>query len=481
MWAGDSNDYAVRENSSSIKIFKNFKETKSFKPDLGAEGIFGGTLLGVRASNRLSLYNWESLELVRRIEIQAKQVYWSENGDLVAIVTEDSYYILRYNAAEAAQSFATNQGIDEDGVESALDVVAEMEETVRAGCWVGDCFIYTNSVNRLNYYVGGEIVTVSHLDRPMYLLGYIPAHNRLYLGDREQTIVSFSLQLAVLEYQTAIMRQDFATADSILPRVPADQRTRVAHFLEKQGFMKQALVVSTDSDHRFDLALQLKEMRTAYQIAQETDSEEKWKLLGDLALSQFEFGLAKECLYKARDFSGLLLLASAAGDAAMVERLAEEAGRSGDHNVAFTCLLLAGHTEQCLEVLISTGRLPEAAFFARTYLPSQVSRVVKLWKEEVAKTSQKASDALADPEGYENLFPDFKDSLKAEQVARSGGKMLPPTHSSPEAEGTSQVQPLVDREEEEEGELEEGEEDLLNFEDLGDDDLDLEDEDLLGD
>ena len=49
-------------------------------------------------------------------------MYWSENGDLVAIVTEDSYYILRYNAAEAAQSFATNQGIDEDGVESALDV-----------------------------------------------------------------------------------------------------------------------------------------------------------------------------------------------------------------------------------------------------------------------------------------------------------------------------------------------------------------------
>lgn len=31
-------------------------------------------MLGVRASNRLSFYNWESQELVRRIEIQAKQV-----------------------------------------------------------------------------------------------------------------------------------------------------------------------------------------------------------------------------------------------------------------------------------------------------------------------------------------------------------------------------------------------------------------------
>ena len=48
---------------------------------------------------------------------------------------------------------------------SLHQVVGEIEELVRTGLWVGDCFIYTNSVNRLNYYVGGEIVTISHLDR----------------------------------------------------------------------------------------------------------------------------------------------------------------------------------------------------------------------------------------------------------------------------------------------------------------------------
>lgn len=46
-----------------------------------------------------------------------------------------------------------------------FQVVGEIEEIVKTGLWVGDCFIYTNSVNRLNYYVGGEIVTISHLDR----------------------------------------------------------------------------------------------------------------------------------------------------------------------------------------------------------------------------------------------------------------------------------------------------------------------------
>ena len=68
----------------------------------------------------------------------------------------------------------------------------------------------------------------------MYLLGYIPKDNRLYLGDKELNIVSFSLLVSVLEYQTAVMRRDFETADKVLPTVPKEQRTRVAHFLEKQ-------------------------------------------------------------------------------------------------------------------------------------------------------------------------------------------------------------------------------------------------------
>ena len=49
----------------------------------------------------------------------------------------------------------------------------------------------------------------------MYLLGYIPADNRLYLGDKELNVVSFSLLLSVLEYQTAVMRKDFDTADKV--------------------------------------------------------------------------------------------------------------------------------------------------------------------------------------------------------------------------------------------------------------------------
>ena len=62
--------------------------------------------------------------------------------------------------------------------------------------WVGDCFIYTNSENRLNYHVGGEIVTISHLDRTQYILGYIAKDSKLYLGDKDLNVTSFALKTA---------------------------------------------------------------------------------------------------------------------------------------------------------------------------------------------------------------------------------------------------------------------------------------------
>uniref|UniRef100_A0A3Q1CFZ9 Beta'-coat protein n=1 Tax=Amphiprion ocellaris TaxID=80972 RepID=A0A3Q1CFZ9_AMPOC len=418
IWAHDSSQYATREGSSMVKIFKNFKEKKTFKPDSGAEGIFGGFLLGVRSNSGLAFYDWENAELIRRIEIQPKYIFWSDSGELVCIATDQSFFVLRYLPEQVAAAQESKAEMTEDGIEDAFEVLGEVQEVVKTGVWVGDCFIYTSSVNRLNYYVGGEIITIAHMDRTMYLLGYIPKDDRLYLGDKELNIISYSLLLSVLEYQTAVMRKDFSTADKVLPTIPKEQRTRVALFLEKQGFRQQALAVSTDPEHKFELALQLGELKTAYQLAQEAESEQKWKQLAELATTKCQFSLAQECLHQAQDYGGLLLLATTSGNADMVGKLAEGAERDGKTNVAFITFFMQGRLDKCLELLIKTDRLPEAAFLARTYMPSQVPRVVKLWKDSLSKVNQKAADALADPTQYSNLFPGLQQALLAEQYLK---------------------------------------------------------------
>ena len=58
--------------------------------------------------------------------------------------------------------------------------------------------------------------------------------------------------LAVLQYQTAVMRGDFDSANVLLPNIPESEYTKVARFLESQGFKEEAFAVTTDPDHKFD-------------------------------------------------------------------------------------------------------------------------------------------------------------------------------------------------------------------------------------
>ena len=59
----------------SVKIFKNFKE-KPGGLDVGfsADGLCGGSLLGVRGQGGIAFFDWESGALVRRIEVDPRNV-----------------------------------------------------------------------------------------------------------------------------------------------------------------------------------------------------------------------------------------------------------------------------------------------------------------------------------------------------------------------------------------------------------------------
>ena len=83
------------------------------------------------------------------------------------ISCEDSFYVLKFNriAFQSTLEQAGGSIPGDEGVEGAFEVLNEISESVKTGCWVGDCFIYTNTANRLNYLVGGQVSTISHFDK----------------------------------------------------------------------------------------------------------------------------------------------------------------------------------------------------------------------------------------------------------------------------------------------------------------------------
>ncbi|KAJ8539262.1 hypothetical protein K7X08_013514 [Anisodus acutangulus] len=371
VWSSDG-EYAVRESTSKNKIFsKNFQEKKSIRPTFSAERIYGGTLLAMCSNDFICFYDWAECRLIRRVDVNVKNLYWADSGDLVAIASDTSFYILN---------------------------------EMWTGIWVGDCFIYNNSSWRLNYCVGGEVTTMFHLDRPMYLLGYLANQSRVFLIDKEFNVVGYTLLLGLIEYKTLVMRGDWDRANEVLPSIPKEHHNSVAHFLESRGMIEEALEVATDTDYKFELAIQLGKLEIAQEIAAVAQSESKWKQLGDLAMSSGRLEMAEECLKHANDLSGLLLLYSSLGDAEGITELSSFAKEHGKNNVAFLCMFLLGKVEECIQLLVDSNRIPEAAFMARSYLPSKVPEIVSIWRKDLSKVNQKAAEALADPEEYPNLF-----------------------------------------------------------------------------
>jgi len=291
--------------------------------------------------------------------------------------------------------------------------------SVKTAKWIGDCFIYTNGANRLNYFVGSESYTISSFDTPLYLLGYLPSHNRVYLADKDLHVFSYSLSLSLVEYQTAVLRDDMEAAAEILPTVPKEQRNKIATFLEGRGLKELALEVTTDPDHKFDLSLQLDDLDAAVEIARtvpELEAETKWKAIGDRALAVWRFDLAKESFQKANDLSALMLLLLAIGDREGLTKLADLAEQKGQNNLAFAALLQLGDPNACVDLLIKTHRAPEAAMFARTYAPSKAPEAVKTWQADlVEKKRPKIASSIADPVAHPELFEEGWDDARARE------------------------------------------------------------------
>lgn len=212
----------------------------------------------------------------------------------VAIASDTSFYILKYNREMVDAYLASGEPVDEnEGIEDAFELLYEIGERVRTAVWMGDCFIYNNSEWRLNYCVGGEITTIFHLDRwvpplspqgdsradahtlpregsvgstcaagystcseaapltntamcvcrPMYILGYMASQNRLYLIDREFSIISYTLLMSAIEFKTLVLREEVEAAFELLPDIPTDMHSGLARFLESRGLIKEALQV----------------------------------------------------------------------------------------------------------------------------------------------------------------------------------------------------------------------------------------------
>lgn len=129
--------------------------------------------------------------------------------------------------------------------------------------------------------------------------------------------------------------------------------------------------------------------------------------VGDVALQCGQIKLSICCFEKASDLSSLLLIYSSLGSREGLSKLAENAKLQSRFNIAFLSFFLLADLDKCIDVLITSGRIPEAALFAKTYCPSKISHITKLWKESLVKSHPIIAQKIADPLEYPDHFSDL--------------------------------------------------------------------------
>ncbi|CAI7719498.1 coatomer subunit beta, putative [Plasmodium vivax] len=439
VWAHNG-DYAIKEEGNKINIYKDFTSYHSFQAPFTVLQLFGGYLLGVKSSNFICFYDWNDYSMVRKIDINVKNVYWNEAGTYVALTTEDTIYILSYLNGEGSRGalkegnniisgVAAADGLDPSNKHAAQDeennfeLESEINEAIESGIWIYDSFLYVSKNLRLYIYTKKFIDIYAYIDKYLYICGYVYEYDRIFLLDKNYTFHSFFLPITYLQYQKYVMNKDLASADLILKKIPESLYNKLSLFLEKMGHKNEALNICTDLEKKFELSLSIGNLQLCVDIIKDLEQKEnnafihnKYKALGDTALVYNDVPMAIYCYKKTNDFSSLLIILSTLGDKLGLEELGTMCVNNHKLNIAFICFFLLHKVNKCVDILLSDNNFAYAAFFARVYKPSLLPSILLKWKEHLNKVYTNAPVMILTPDENPEYFPEYEQAVKCESI-----------------------------------------------------------------
>ena len=419
----------VIKDGNNVKIFNNLKEEKSFKPGFSFDGVFGGPLFAVKTDEAIFLYDVENTIFIRKIDVVPNKIIWNDKKSKMALICEDVLYILEVNydkIEEYIEKIADGEKGDVDGCEEAFGDSFDIDGKILNGFFIDDVFVFENSKNKISYSINDKVFNITTLSNRFFLLGYLESTNKLYLMNKNFQLISYSFPYNFIKYQMAILEKDYDKAEKLLTKIPESFNESVIKFLEKFELYDLCYKITKNPNQKFSLAIKLKKLSESYEIAKNSKNSEKLKMVSDLAIELGEFNFAEKTMKEGNDWNGLLLYYSSIQNRQKLKEFADEAKKAGMFNVAFGSYFQLNNYGECLNILLDSRRYPEAATFARTYIPSKVEEVTELWNKQIEeedknnRTTMKIISPINDENKdnlilTENLFNEFYDGLNDEK------------------------------------------------------------------
>lgn len=273
-------------------------------------------LRGIRASDFVMFYEWETTTFIQKVEINCRDIFWNPLTSQLAITSASQFYLLQYNKDKVRQFLASQkEEVGDEGIDEAFSIDTEISETVVSGIWLKSCFFYLTNQNKLNYILHEKSMNYAFLERPCQILGYLPTQGVLLFVDGAHKITSYEIPTAFYSAISNAAVQDFDSMKSDLEKIENHKfHDRVAKYLEAHDQLEVALEIVKNSEIKFEYALKLEDVEQAYSIAKESGSKNSLKQIGDLCLVKGEFDKAESAFKLAEDLPSLFLMYSSLGE-----------------------------------------------------------------------------------------------------------------------------------------------------------------------
>ena len=403
----NENDSFITKEGTSVKIYQDLKEIKSFKPGFTFDGVFGGPLFAVKTEDAIFLYDCENTIFIRKIDVVPNKIIWNDKKTRVALLCDDGAFILEVNFTEIEKyidNVVDGGRADENGCEASFGEAYDLNEKIINGFFIDEVFVYQNEKNKINYSMNEKIFSITTLSNKFYLLGYLQSKERSYLINKNFELISYALPLSFINYQIAIQEKDFEKAEKIFATIPDEYNEKIIIFLEKFNYNELSYKITKNVNQKFSLALKLKKLEDAWELAKQENNSEKMKLTADLAIELGEFSFAEKAMIEGNDFSGLLLYYSSIQDKNKIKQLANKAKEQGIFNIAFSSYFQLNDLDNCLSILLDSKKYPEASIFCRTYCPNKLETVLEKWNKmiEAQEENNRMSIKIVNPLNNDN-------------------------------------------------------------------------------
>ncbi|KAJ6240808.1 coatomer subunit alpha [Anaeramoeba flamelloides] len=335
----DKNRFAVLDKNCHI-LLKNLNDNKikRIKPinDVFTKLFYGGRgHLLLSNSQEIALFDLQQRRFIKRLEMSnLYSVNWSKKNNFIAFWSKHRVIITDRN----------------------LKKLCQIHETIKIKSlrWSSHNVVFYSTQNHLKYLLlNGENGVFKTLEKPVYLA--IVLENSVFYINREKKIDVLGIQSNELKLKLALNSGENEKIIELVQKSKFPGFSMIKYLKEK-GYPEIALYLVKDPQTRFDLALESNDLDEAFEMAKKIDKKENWERLAELALLNGKIEIVEKSYQRAKNFDKLSFLYLVTGNTNNLTKMLSISERRNDIDSIFQNSIYLKNVPQMAKLLIETGK-----------------------------------------------------------------------------------------------------------------------------